>query len=140
MYEAVQKCNQCGAGLTLDDLRRSDCPYCGVVLPHRAQAEQQAQVVGQVMNQMIAQQTAVQNQMRGAYGMPPVSGPPGGPPPGSSPPGAVPHYNYQDPNAIIQQQMDHANNVMRHVQRRVVFSVVGTFILILAITLLTVFL
>jgi predicted RNA-binding Zn-ribbon protein involved in translation (DUF1610 family) len=64
MYAPVQTCNHCGATLSLDDLRRADCPYCGTVYPHRAQAEQHAQVVGQMMGQMMGQALQMQSQMR----------------------------------------------------------------------------
>jgi hypothetical protein len=85
VYEAVQKCTHCGAGLSLDDLRQPDCKYCKTVFPHRAQAEQHAQMANQVMGQMMQQQAAIQNQWRGAFGVGPMpggGGPPGGPPPG----------------------------------------------------------
>ncbi len=97
MYEAVQKCTHCGAGLSLDDLRQPDCKYCKTVFPHRAQAEQHAQMANQVMGQMMQQQAQIQNQWRGAFGvgpMPPgpMGGPPGGPPPGMP---ANPYAGYQ---------------------------------------------
>lgn len=113
MYEPVQKCNSCGAGLTIDDLRVPNCKYCGTVLPHRAQAEQHAQLMGQMMGNMMAQQAQIANQWRGAFGAPPIppAGPPA-PPPGiaamgmGSPPGAqfgpygAPYGPYGNPNAI----------------------------------------
>ena len=76
MYEPVQRCTHCGANLTLDDLRKPNCTYCGTVLPHRAQAEQHAQVVGQVMNQMMGQQAQIQNQWRQGFGLGPMAPPP----------------------------------------------------------------
>jgi len=65
MYAPVQSCNHCGASLSLDDLRRADCPYCGTVFPHRAQGEQHAQMMGQVMGQLMHQALNVQQQVRG---------------------------------------------------------------------------
>jgi hypothetical protein len=37
MYEPVQRCTNCGANLTIDDLRVPNCRYRGSVLPHRGQ-------------------------------------------------------------------------------------------------------
>lgn len=95
MYEPVQKCTHCGAGLSLDDLRLPNCKYCKTVFPHRAQAEQHAQMANQVMGQMMQQQAQIQNQWRGAFGVGPIvgpGGPPGGPPPGMP---ANPYAGYQ---------------------------------------------
>jgi len=72
VYKPVQQCTHCGAGLSLDDLRKPNCTYCGTVLPHHAQAAQHAQVVGQVMGQMMQQQGQLLDQYRGAFGVPPV--------------------------------------------------------------------
>ena len=59
MYETVQACSHCGANLTLDDMRKTNCPYCGTVLPHHAMAAQQAQLANQVfVNQAIPQAIA----------------------------------------------------------------------------------
>jgi hypothetical protein len=88
MYETVQTCNHCGANLTLDDMRRTDCPYCRTVYPHHSQAAQHAAVVNQVMGQMMGQQAQVQDAWRGSFGVPP-QGPPMGPPPGMGPPGMM---------------------------------------------------
>lgn len=95
MYEPVQKCTHCGAGLSLDDLRLPNCKYCKTVFPHRAQAEQHAQMANQMMGQMMQQQAAIQDQWRGAFGVGPMNpgaGPPGGPPPGMP---AAPYAGYQ---------------------------------------------
>jgi predicted RNA-binding Zn-ribbon protein involved in translation (DUF1610 family) len=51
MYEAVQTCKHCGANLTLDDMRKTHCPYCGSVYPHHAMASQHANVINQVLQQ-----------------------------------------------------------------------------------------
>jgi hypothetical protein len=67
MYEPVQRCTNCGANLTIDDLRLPNCRYCGTVLPHRAQAEQHAQLVGQVMGGLMAQQAQFRNAPYGPY-------------------------------------------------------------------------
>ncbi|AKF10557.1 hypothetical protein [Sandaracinus amylolyticus] len=95
MYQVVQKCQGCGAGLTLDDMRKTQCPYCQVVYPHHSQAAQHAQVAGAMMNQMMAQAGYVQS----PYAPPPLGGgPPGGPPP------AVITQAYGDPSAIVAKQ------------------------------------
>src|SRR5580704_8209659 len=99
MYEAVQRCNSCGAGLTLDDLRSPNCRYCGTVLPHRAQAEQHAQLAGQMINQMIAQQAQVQAQWRAGVVGSFQGGPVMPPPPGA------PGSPYADPQRMAAMQM-----------------------------------
>lgn len=84
MYQAVQQCTHCGANLSLDDMRRTDCPYCRTVYPHHSQAQQHAQVAGQMMGQLLGQQAAVQNQWRAAFGVGPLSPPGGQPGPGGA--------------------------------------------------------
>ncbi len=42
-------CTNCGKNLTTDDLRRTDCAYCGTLLPHHARAAQQVAVVQQML-------------------------------------------------------------------------------------------
>lgn len=90
MYEAVQHCKHCGAGLALEDLRQPNCKFCKTVFPHHAQAAQHAQVASQMMGQMLQQQAAVQDQWRGAFGIGPM--PPGvsGGVPGGIPGGMMP--------------------------------------------------
>ncbi len=44
--EPVQNCAGCGAGLTLDHLRGTDCPYCKMVFPHHARAVEQLAQAG----------------------------------------------------------------------------------------------
>lgn len=87
----VQRCNSCGAGLTLDQLRRTDCPYCNVAYPHHARAVEHAALVNQIM----AQQTG------GLYGgpsAPPVTyGVTPGPPPLPFGQGAPPPYGAGSP-------------------------------------------
>jgi hypothetical protein len=126
MFEAVQKCNGCGAGLTLDDLRSPNCRYCGTVLPHRAQAEQQMQANAQIMSQMMAQQAQVQNQWRAAYGAGPVMPPP----PGAGAPGSP----YADPMRIAAAHAMQVGEVSRNISRMITMIVVGvvvaTFLLV----------
>ena len=127
MYEPVQKCTNCGAGLTLDDLRVPNCKYCGTVLPHRAQAEQHAQLVGQVMGNMMAQQAQVQDAWRNAYGAPPMGAPPGaqfGPYGGAGPYG--PNGPYANPHAIAAAQVANVVGISRMV--RVIIALVTAFI------------
>lgn len=45
-------CTNCGKNLTTDDLRRTDCAYCGTLLPHHARAAQQVAVVQQMLGHM----------------------------------------------------------------------------------------
>jgi hypothetical protein len=147
MYEVVQTCNACGAGLTLDDLRATNCKYCKTVFPHHAQAAQHALVAGQMMNQMMAQQAQIQDQWRGAYGvgpMPPAApgGMPGGPPPGMSPPPGgtpwgpppIPGYPtnnaYGDPSRIAAAHMAQSAKLSRTIMFVVIGSIVFMFLLV----------
>ncbi len=45
------RCSHCGANLSLDDLRGTNCRYCGTALPHQARAAEQAALVNQMLNQ-----------------------------------------------------------------------------------------
>jgi hypothetical protein len=130
MYEAVQKCTSCGAGLTLDDLRSPNCRFCGTVLPHRAQAEQHAQLVGNVMNQMMAQQAQVADQWRSNFGFGPQPGPPLG----------TPGYPYADPQRIAVQVSNQAQTLARTITIVVLAIVIGSFVLVGATIALVMFL
>jgi predicted RNA-binding Zn-ribbon protein involved in translation (DUF1610 family) len=67
MYEAAPTCKHCGANLSLDDMRQTNCPYCGMAMGHHAAAAQQAQLANQVfMNQAIPQALAAYNKHAGA--------------------------------------------------------------------------
>jgi hypothetical protein len=143
MYKTVQNCTNCGANLTLDDMRKTECPYCNVVYPHQSMAAQHAQVAGQMMNQMMAQQAQIQNQWRGAFGVPPIQpGPPGGPPPGMTPPtvnnpyGPPTYSPYGDPNQIVQAQMAHAGRMARNITLIISLSIMGIFLVVGVIMLL----
>jgi hypothetical protein len=127
MNQAVQSCKNCGAGLSLDDLRGANCRYCGTVLPHRAQAEQQAQLVGQVMNQMIGQQAQIQNQWRAGFGAPPMP---------MMPPG-TPGLPYADAQRVAALSTAHAMRMSRVITYTVVAIIVGTFLLVGVIIFLT---
>ena len=131
MYEVVQKCTHCGANLTLDDMRKTNCPYCGTVYPHHSQAAQHAQVVGQVMNQMVAQQAQIQNQWRGAFGA--------GPMPMAPPPGAF-GSPYGDPNLLAQAQFAQAQQLSRRITLIVTLSIAFVFLLVGVIVVATVLL
>lgn len=142
MYKPVQQCTHCGAGLSLDDLRKPNCTYCGTVLPHHAQAAQHAQVVGQVMGQMMQQQGQLLDQYRGAFGVPPVGGgPPGGPPPGAAglhppgmpPPPGAPGSPYGDPLRMAQLQMQHTQVVAGRIMTFVILGVVAAFVVVMIV-------
>ena len=118
MYEPVQKCTHCGANLTLDDLRKPNCTYCGTVYPHHAQAAQHAAVAGQVMNQMMGQQAQIQANWQSAYGMgqtPPTPGAPGSP--------------YADPQRIAAAHFAQTAGIARTITLVVVLVVVVTLVL-----------
>ena len=121
MYEVVQKCAHCGANLTLDDMRKTNCPYCGTVYPHQSQAAQHAQVVGQVMNQMMGQQAQIQNQWRGAFGVGPMP---------MAPPAGMPGSPYGDPNLIAQAHLANAQRLSRNITLIVTLSIVAVFVLV----------
>lgn len=137
MYKPVQHCDHCGANLTLDDLRGTQCPYCKVVYPHHSQAQQHVQVIGQVMGQMMQGQTMqgqtmhrqgpIQSQWRGAFGVPPIAPPPGGSP--GSP--------YYDPNQMMQAHMQHAQQMSRRITTIILVATIGGFVLVAAIVALT---
>jgi hypothetical protein len=42
-------CTNCGKNFTTDDLRGTNCRYCGTVLAHHARAAQQVAVINQMM-------------------------------------------------------------------------------------------
>jgi hypothetical protein len=132
MYAPVQRCLACGANLTLDDLRSPNCRYCGTVLPHRAQAEQHAQLAGQMMNQMIAQQAQIQDQWRAGYGMGGgqfSGGPVMPPPPGS------PGSPYADPQRIAAAHMARVTGMSRMITFVILGVVVMTLVFVAAIVL-----
>lgn len=129
MYEAVQKCTHCGANLTLEDLRKPNCTYCGTVYPHHAQAAQHAAVAGQMMNQMMAQQAQIQANWQGAYGMGPT--PPAAPygAPGV-PFGGAPGGPYADPHRIAAAHMQQVAGVASTIRLVVILVTVGVFVLV----------
>ncbi|MBK8258465.1 MAG: hypothetical protein IPK82_38125 [Polyangiaceae bacterium] len=129
MYEAVQKCTHCGANLTLDDLRKPNCTYCGTVYPHHAQAAQHAAVAGQVMNQMMAQQAQIQAHWQGAYGAGPLPPAPFGGAPGGQF-GAAPGGPYADPQRIAAAHMQHVAGVASTIKLVVILVTVGVFLLV----------
>lgn len=72
---AQPRCSTCGANLSLDDLRGSNCRYCGTALPHQARAAEQAALVNQMLNQQFqARGLAVPTSpvVPYQYGAPPV--------------------------------------------------------------------
>jgi hypothetical protein len=54
MNAPLYSCPHCGANLSLDQLRGTDCPYCGSVFAHHARSVQHAALVNQVMAQNMA--------------------------------------------------------------------------------------
>ncbi len=49
-------CAHCGANLSLEDMKRPDCPYCRTALPHQARAAEHAALVNKVLEQRIGAQ------------------------------------------------------------------------------------
>jgi hypothetical protein len=54
MSSPLYSCPNCGANLSLDQLRGTDCPYCRSAFPHHARAVEHAALVNQVMAQNMA--------------------------------------------------------------------------------------
>jgi hypothetical protein len=57
----LYSCSTCGASLSLEQLRGTDCPFCHTVFPHHGRAVEHAALVNQIMAQQIQAQ----------YGAPP---------------------------------------------------------------------
>ncbi|MEB2312471.1 MAG: hypothetical protein OZ921_04485 [Sorangiineae bacterium] len=47
------KCKNCGAGLSLEDMTRPNCPFCKSVLEHHARAEQHAELVNKILERQM---------------------------------------------------------------------------------------
>jgi hypothetical protein len=77
MNPDLYKCKNCGASLSLEQLRGTDCPYCKTAFPHQARANEQAVLVNQIMAQQIAASAAApwmvgqMSQTPHVYGAPP---------------------------------------------------------------------
>lgn len=54
MTSPLYTCPHCGANLSLDQLRGTDCPYCRSAFPHHARAVEHAALVNQVMANNVA--------------------------------------------------------------------------------------
>ena len=112
MYKTVQNCEHCGANLKLDDMRRDECPYCGVVYPHKSMAQQHAEVASHMMGNIMQQQAQVQNQFRAGFGGPQYP---------------VQHPQHAFPPAIHAQQARTAGNIIMVV---VIVSVVAALLVV----------
>ncbi|MGZ3424139.1 MAG: hypothetical protein ACXWUG_13370 [Polyangiales bacterium] len=80
----LYRCPTCGASLSLEQLRGTDCPFCKTVFPHHGRANEQAALVNQIMSQQMAQQNpygygAPPPQISSQYGAPPPQNPYGNP-------------------------------------------------------------
>lgn len=93
----LYRCSTCGASLSLEQLRGTDCPFCHTVFPHHGRAVEQAALVNQVMAQQMAQ--------AGYYGAPPqVPAQYGAPPPNPyGQPYGAPQMHFVDPTAQVAQ-------------------------------------
>ncbi len=111
----VQRCASCGAGLTLDQMRRTDCPYCNVVYPHHARAVEQAALVNQIMAQQGGGFYGAPQQPPLTYGVTP------GPPQLPFAMGAPPPYAPYNVGMI-------GNNVGAQVDRAISRSLIGIVI------------
>jgi hypothetical protein len=133
-------CTNCGKPFTTDDLRGTNCKFCGTLLAHHARAQQQVAVINQMMvdrngngipdayEGIVANAQA--NAMNQAFGMNPYA-PYGGGPPMGAPPGMGMNNPYGNPyaaNAMV------AQNVGRAMSRAMIMVVIS----ILAITVLSI--
>lgn len=100
MNQELHRCVNCGASLSLDQLRGTNCPFCNTAFPHHARAVEHAALVNQVMAQQFQQVApyATPPVVGPAYGAPPPTyGGPGygGPPPGYGAPNPYGHVTDQ---------------------------------------------
>ncbi len=58
---AVSTCPSCGAGLSFEEMKGQNCPYCRGVLQHQARAVEHAALVNQVLAQNMAHNPWVQS-------------------------------------------------------------------------------
>jgi len=74
MSQNLYNCANCGASLSLEQLRGTDCPFCRKVFPHHGAAVQQAALVNQVMAQNMGGVNPWMQQpgVPPAYGAPPA--------------------------------------------------------------------
>ena len=121
MYETVQVCKQCGATLSLDDMRKTNCPYCGTVYPHQSMASQHANMV----NQVLAQQ-GVPNAMN------PYQQGPGQPGPYGAGPqiGGVPYNQYVQGHVNAANRMVKISLIVGLVITLAVVGVVGAVLMV----------
>lgn len=147
--EILQRCTTCGAGLTLDHLRGTDCPYCKTVFPHHARAVEHAALVGQIMNQQLAQQPQIQQQaLANAFGpgfaaafAPPPQAPPGmgfGQPP-LPPPGGY-GYGVTPPPYVAPLHGHGANRPTNAVGLIVIVSILAAVVVIAGVAIALFFL
>lgn len=128
-------CTNCGKNFTTDDLRGTNCRYCGTLLAHHARAAQQVAVVNQMMvdrngngipdafEGIVA--NAQSNAMHQAFGANPYPyGQPMGPPPGM-------HVQMHPMHAVHMQQ---ATQVMSKVAVIIGISVVLVVLLTIGIS------
>jgi hypothetical protein len=127
-------CTNCGNNFTTEDLRGTNCRYCGTLLAHRARAQQQAVLVQEMLADrngngipdayegLVANAQA--NAMQQAFGAPPPYSPYAPPPYGGAP-------IYGQPVMQIQQQTARAmSRVFLIVGISIVLITVLTFVLI----------
>lgn len=110
--QELYRCSTCGASLSLEQLRGTDCPFCHTVFPHHGAAVQHAALVNQVMAQQFHAQ---------GYGGPPpqIHGQYGGAPP-------QPYNPYANANTQIEQSLKTSAKIT-------IFVFVAIFVLMLVI-------
>lgn len=73
----LYRCANCGASLSLEQLRGTNCPFCSQVFPHHGRAVEHAALVNQIMAQQFQQHApyAQPPQIAPQYGAPPPTAP-----------------------------------------------------------------
>lgn len=143
-------CTNCGKPFTTDDLRGTNCKYCGTLLAHHARAQQQVAVINQMMADrngngipdayegIVANAQA--NALNQAFGMGAAPyAPMGAPPAMGAPPMNNPYGNpygnpMMNPYANVNAQVSKA---MSRAMLIVVISIVFVIVLTMGIGFLT---
>lgn len=137
-------CANCGASLSLEQLRGTNCPFCNKVFAHHSRAVEQAALVNQVMAGQIAQAATYQAQfvnqiIGGQLGQMGQAGPPGAPPQISIQYGAAPPQAF-NPYAQLQQQSQDVGKTIRRTLVIVVVLAVLVPLIGVGVTLASLFL
>ena len=121
MTSNPRTCTNCGAALSLQDLSRPNCPYCGQVLQHHARAAEHAALV----NQVLAQQMGANNPWVGGASPPQIPYQYGAPMHSGQNP-----LPFADANAQIARAVTHTSRILVVL---VLLAVVGVLLVVAAV-------